>query len=216
VRGQGVVVEVQPIAGKDGETSEHQALVQLVDDGVGSHLSARPQLESRDQLAQRIESQPEPEDLVARAQASADLVDLDVGKTQVQEASLVEGLAMLASAMEPASDRRLLMAKDPHGCRDVEPLGKSGEDFGDPSGSGLETVQGSVATGGEGVTTSLAAKGLDAFALAVAAIANECVDPGVGDAEVGTGGVFAGKALSVDALRSTTAALDLGPGRMGE
>jgi hypothetical protein len=131
---------------------------------------------------------------------------------EVLEAALVKSLTMLACPPEPARDRRLAVAKDPHGCRDVESLGQGGEDFGNSLRRCLESVQRSMAARGERVATGLAAEGLDSLGLAVGAVANQGVELRVGDTEVDTARPAAGETLSVDLLRGTATALDLGPG----
>ncbi len=104
-----------------------------------------------------------------------------MGQVEVLEVAVVESLAVLASPTKPSGDRGLTVVKDAHRGGDVESFGQSGEDLGDPTGGGLEPIQGGMATGGEGAATSLAAQGLDAFTLAVGAIADERVDLGVAD-----------------------------------
>jgi hypothetical protein len=58
---QRIKVEVQTVAGEDGETTARQPPRQLVDHRMGGGLGSRAQLQYGDDLGQRIESQPKPQ-----------------------------------------------------------------------------------------------------------------------------------------------------------
>ena len=66
-------------------------------------------------------------------------------------------------------------------------------------GRGFQTVQGGIAPGTERSVAGLAEKGLDAFAMAVLAIANESVDMGIGDPAIRVVLVGTSKAFGVHA-----------------
>jgi hypothetical protein len=79
-------------------------------------------------------------------------------------------------------------------------------------GRGFQTIQRRVAPGTERSVAGRASKRLDAFAMAVLAIANQRMDLGTGDPAIRALLVGTGKALGVHALGCDSAAFDLAPG----
>ncbi len=103
------------------------------------------------------------------------------------------------------------MAENPGGGAEVEAFGHGAKYFSDPVGSGLQSIRGRVAARGEFGATGLAAKILDSFLLAMAAVADERVDLGVRNALVETVRVGAGVARGRGVLVGATVALAFTP-----
>ena len=103
------------------------------------------------------------------------------------------------------------MAEDAFGRGDIQPFSQRRQDFADPLRWSLEPIERRVAAGREGRATGLAAKGLDAFTVAMCAVADEGMDLGVGDAVVSTGGSRTRKAGGDDPLRLAPPALQFAP-----
>src|SRR5215467_12037698 len=75
---EGIEVQVQAIAGEQGEAARSKALSQGVDDQVGHVLGAGTKLEHWKNLGTRIDGQPEPLPLGGAAQPGGEFVQLDV------------------------------------------------------------------------------------------------------------------------------------------
>jgi hypothetical protein len=72
-------------------------------DVMGYVLGARTELEHRNHLGERIDDEPEPEDLLGVAQPGAQFVQLQVQEVQMTEEAFVQGLGMLPGARQKGS-----------------------------------------------------------------------------------------------------------------
>ncbi len=111
-----------------------------------------------------------------------------------------------------ARDGRLPVAEDPFGGGRIQPFGNGREHHGDLVGRSFQTVQGGVATGGEGGAASRTSKRLDALGFAMRAIPDERMDVSIGDPAVRALLMGAGEALGVHSLGGSPAAFPLIPG----
>ncbi len=118
---------------------------------------------------------------------------------------------MFAGPRQPGADGAFAVPKHTRRRSDREPFGERTQDFRNSGGSCFEAIERRIATGGEGRSAGLTAKGLDAFILAVRPIADQGVNVRVGDPVIGAGRVRAGESVGGDAFRSTTSALEFAP-----
>jgi hypothetical protein len=95
VGGESVEVEIEPITGKERDTTRSQALPQRVDELMSHALCAGAELKHRKNLREGINGQPEPQHLCGAAQPGAQFVQLEVGYLQGVEAVHVQGLSVL-------------------------------------------------------------------------------------------------------------------------
>jgi hypothetical protein len=79
---------------------------------MGHCLGARAEFKDRNNLGERIDGQPQPEDLVGAAQSSAEFVQLQVRELEVAERVRVQRLRVLARTRQPGGDRGLTVAED--------------------------------------------------------------------------------------------------------
>jgi hypothetical protein len=170
-------------------------------------------MQHRDQLAQGIDRQPQPQCVGAVRQARSELVELDVRQVELPQDAVVKRRAVFTRPRQPAGNRRVRVAEDPRRGRDRQPLCQCCQDFATALGGGFQTVEWRIATRAKGGPTRLAAQGLDALAREVRAISDQGVDLRVGQAIVLTGAIGAGKPLCGDALGCAAAAFALTPGR---
>ena len=84
-----IKVEIQPIAGEDGEAGGSELLAQCVDKGMSSVLSSGSELEYRDELAEGVDRQPQPEDTSPATQSSAQFVQLDMREGEVLQGAVM-------------------------------------------------------------------------------------------------------------------------------
>ena len=124
----------------------------------------------------------------------------------------MQGLRVLASASQPGGDGGLPIAEDPLSGRRVQPFGECRQHHCDLTGGSFQTAQGGVAPSSERGAAGLAAKGLDAFSMAMCAIPNECMNVSIGDPGVRALLVRTGEALGVHPLGCASAAFHLAPG----
>jgi len=128
------------------------------------------------------------------------------------EEALVQGLCVRALTGQPGRDRGLSITEDPPSLGKVQSFSKGREYHGDLVGRGFQTIQGGVATSGEGGAAGRASKRLDALGMSMLAIADDGVDLSIGDPGVGALWVGTGKALGLHSLGCASAAFDLAPG----
>ncbi len=95
---QGIEVEVEPVTGEKRKAIRGQSLSQRVDEPMGHVLGAGTQLEHRQNLRARIESQPQPEHLTGAAQPGTNFIQLQVREMQMAEEALMQGLRVRARA----------------------------------------------------------------------------------------------------------------------
>ena len=125
-----------------------------------------------DEFGERVEGHPEPEHLRSTPQARAQFGELEVRQREGPQPAVVQGRTVLAGACQPGAAWALAGPKHPHRRSDREPFGERTQDFGDARGWRLEAIERGVATGGEGCRTGLTPEHLNAFVLAVRAIAD--------------------------------------------
>ena len=114
--------------------------------------------------------------------------------------------------MRKVRDGGLSVAEDPFSGRRIQPFSQGSQYHGDLLGGGFQPVQGRVASGTEGAVAGLTTKGLDAFGLAMLAIANQRVEVSICDPEVRALSVGTGEAFGGYPLGSSTPAFHLTPG----
>jgi hypothetical protein len=172
-------------------------------------------MEDRKNLRSGVDGQPQPQDVGVAAQPGAQFVQLEIGKLEMTEKVLVEGVSVLPSAGQPGGDRRLMVAEDPFCRRSIQTFGECREHRCDLVRGGFQTVQGSVAPSTERGAASRASKGLDLLGTTMLAIPNQRVDVSVGDSEVRALLIGTGEAFGVYPLRCSSAAFHLTPGAYG-
>ncbi len=109
---------------KSGRQKGVQELSQGVDDYVCRILCAGAEMECGKNLREGIDGQPEPEHVCGAAQPGAQFVQLEVREPEMAEGALVQGLCVLASASQPASDRGLPIAEDTLCGGSIQPFGQ--------------------------------------------------------------------------------------------
>jgi hypothetical protein len=67
--GQRAEIVAQAITGEDGQAARGQPVAQVVDQGVGGRLRARPEVEDGDDLGDGISGHPQPQDRALVTQA---------------------------------------------------------------------------------------------------------------------------------------------------
>jgi len=97
VGGEGIEVQVQAITGEKRDAVRGQDLSQRVDEPMSHGLAARAELKHRNNLGERIDGQPEPENLVGSAQPGAQFIQLKMREPERAERALVQCLSVLAS-----------------------------------------------------------------------------------------------------------------------
>ena len=175
-------------------------------------LRARTQREYRQHLRARIDGQPYPQHLRGAAQPRAQFVQLQVRESQMVEGPLVQRLSVLACPREPPRDGGLSGAEHPRGRRGIQPFGQCSQYHGNLVRRGFQAIQGGVASSTEGGVARLAAERLDRLSTTMFTVADQGVDVRFCVPEVRALPVGTGKALSGDALRSSSPAFDLAPG----
>jgi hypothetical protein len=163
-------------------------------------------------LRRGVDSQPEPLHLRMAAQPGAQFIQLDMREPEMAEEAFMQGVCVLANASEPGSDGGVSKAEDPRGRRRVEPFRQRREDHGDLLGRRFQSVQGGVVPGSERGAARLTPKGLDRFALAMFAIADQRLPVRVSVAEVRALRVRTGVAGGVHPLGRSASAFHLAPG----
>jgi hypothetical protein len=128
------------------------------------------------------------------------------------EEAFVQSLCVLASTREPPRNRGLPVAEDPFGGGRIQPFSQGSEHQGDLLRGGFQAIQGRIPSGSERGAASLTAKGLDLLGPTMFAIANQCMNMSIGNAEVQALLVGTGVTLGVDSLRCSPVAFDLAPG----
>jgi hypothetical protein len=58
MRGERVEVQILAVAGEDREVTKREALMEVVDDGVGRLLRTGPQVEHRNDFCERVNGEP--------------------------------------------------------------------------------------------------------------------------------------------------------------
>ena len=101
--GERIEVHIEAITRENWEAARRQDLSQGVNDTMRRALRARTKLKDRKNLGERINGQPEPQDLLGVAQPGAEFVQLEVRKLEGAEAVLVQGLCMLPCTSEKGS-----------------------------------------------------------------------------------------------------------------
>jgi hypothetical protein len=156
-------------------------LPQLVTEGVGGRGGASVQMPHRNDLAERIDRDPEPECVRAVAQPRPQFVKLELAKCEIAQVAVMQRDTVLTSPCEPCCDGSMPMAKEAHCSGARAPFGQCGEHVAHPLSGGFEPLQWGMATGTEARGTGLAPEGLSAFDLAVRAVAREGVEVRIRD-----------------------------------
>ncbi len=185
--------------------------MEIVHDGVSGSLSSGAKLQHRDEFGEGVEHHPQPEDVRSAAQSCAKFVKLKVREMEMAKPAVMQRRAVLASPRQPGGARALAMPEHAHGCSEREPFGQYTQDFCDSCGWRLEAIEGRITAGGEGRAAGLAAKGLDALALAMRAVADKGVALCIIDAAVEAGWVGTGEAVGGDTFRRAAPALQVAP-----
>jgi hypothetical protein len=111
---------VRPSLVNTGRQKGAQLLSQRVDEELGHVLGAGTQLEDGNALAQRINGDPEPQDLGVAAQPRAQFVQWQMRQREVTKGALMQGLGMRPCPQEPMCDGRMSKAKDPFSRRQIQ------------------------------------------------------------------------------------------------
>lgn len=159
------------------------------------------QMEHRNKLGAGVDGQPEPQDLLGIAQPGAQFIQLEVRELEMGEGALVQGLRVLTCAPEPGGDGGVSKAEDPFGRGRVQLFGQRREYHGDRAREGVfRRYRGVLRRAREGGAAGRPSKGLVPLSLPMLAIADQCVNVSIGDAEVGARLIGTGIAVGVDPL----------------
>ena len=74
--GEGVEIGIEAVAGKEGQAARNQLLAQAVDEQLGHPVGARTELQHGNACGERIDVDPEPQDLGVAAQPRAEFIEL--------------------------------------------------------------------------------------------------------------------------------------------
>src|SRR5437868_6388240 len=102
-----IKVEIESITGKEWDAPRRQALLESMDEPMGHGLGARAEVKRRKNLGERIDRQPDPENLMGAAEPGAQFVQLQMWEPQIGEGTLMQGLGVLTCAREPGDDGTL-------------------------------------------------------------------------------------------------------------
>jgi hypothetical protein len=130
-------------------------------------LCAGTKVEDGNDLREGVDGQPQPQYVCGAAQPGTQFVQLEVREPEMAEGTLVQGLCVRARASQPGGDGGLPVAEDSLGSRRVQPFSERRQHHPDLLRGGFQAVQGSVAPSTESGATSLAAKGLNLFSVAM-------------------------------------------------
>jgi hypothetical protein len=111
-----------------------------VDEQVCHVLGAGTELKHRKNLGERIDGQPQLQNLLRTPQPRAQFVQLEMWEVQVAEAALMEERCVLASASEPGGDGGLAVTEDPFSGGWVQPFCQRREHHGDLLRGSFQTV----------------------------------------------------------------------------
>lgn len=89
VGGDGVEVRPQAIREKQGYPAWFQGEFEVVEQGIGILLSASSQIERGDQLAERIDGQPQPSGFAHRADPGVQLIELEYNRYQQAQIAMM-------------------------------------------------------------------------------------------------------------------------------
>ena len=81
---------------KSGRQKGGQEVLQGVNNHVRCILCARAEVKHRNNLGERIDGQPQPEDLFGATQPGSSFVQLEIRKLEMTEEALVQGLRVRA------------------------------------------------------------------------------------------------------------------------
>src|SRR5215472_12551584 len=95
-----------------------------MNDAMGHVLGARTELEHGKNFRTGVDDQPQPQHLRMAAEPGSQFIQLEIGKLEMTENVVVQGLSMRARASQPGGDRRLSKAEDPRGRGSVQPFGQ--------------------------------------------------------------------------------------------
>src|SRR5262249_38757343 len=211
--GECVEIEIETIAGERRDAARRETPVEIVDQCMCRILRARTQMQHGDQLADRINRQPQPQRVHAAPQPSAELVELDMQQVQVPQGAVVQRRTVPPRTCQPGGDGSGTVAKNPHGSGHREPFGHGRQHLTYALGRRFEPIEWRVSTGRKRGATGLAAQRLDALYFPLSSVADQRMDVRIRDLIVLAGAVGAGEPLGIDPFGRTATAFDLTPGR---
>ena len=101
-------------------------------------LGAETELKHRKNLGERIDGQPQPEDLLRTPQPSAQFVQLEVREAQIARCERsFKFCACKVCRRQPGGDRDITIAEDPLGGGRIQPFGERRQHDGDPAREGV-------------------------------------------------------------------------------
>src|SRR5215207_6742706 len=100
-----------------------------------------------DQLADRINRQPQPQRVHAAPQPNAELVELDMQQVQVPQGAVVQRRTVPTRTCQPGGDGSGTVAKNPHGSGHREPFGYGRQHLTYALGRRFEPIEWRVSTG---------------------------------------------------------------------
>jgi hypothetical protein len=172
-------------------------------------------MKDRKKFREGIDGEPKPEHLCMVTEPCSRFIQLQMWEPEMAEAAFVQELRVFTCTSQPGGDGRLSKAEDPLRGGRIQPFGQRREHYGDLVGGSFQTVQRSVVPGAERDVASLAAKGLDAFGLAMLAIPNECMNVSIGDPAVPALRVGTSEACGVDPFGAPRRLFTSDQGRTG-
>jgi len=89
-----IEVQIQPIAGKEWDATRSQELSQGMNDAMGHVLGARTELEHGKNFRTGVDDQPQPQHLRMAAEPGSQFIQLEIGKLEMTENVVVQGLSM--------------------------------------------------------------------------------------------------------------------------
>lgn len=203
VRGEGIEVHPQTVAGEDGDAPVRETVGDLVDEGIGTSLRAITDLEAEDELGGDVKRDPDP-DLGDTAGLGFEFVKLDVAGADAGEEVVMKWRVEGGEAGQPARDGGGMMAKDAGRGGLIDAFTESGDDLRHTVRGGLERTHGGVAALREAVATGLTAEPLDGFMPAANAVTDERVEGLIADMEVVASGIVAVEAVGTGRFGTTT------------
>jgi hypothetical protein len=176
-------------------------------------LGSRPQVQYRDDFAERVKGDPQPQSVRPAAEPRPQLVELNVREGEIPKDAVVEGGTMCPSPCQPGRDGGVAMSEYAHGGGHIEPFGQGRQHFTNPHRCRFEPIERCVIPGAEGGATGLASQGLNSLSSPMCAITDERMEMCIDDVIVGAPPVGASKPLCINPFGRTAPAFPFAPGR---
>jgi hypothetical protein len=155
--GDRIEVEVEAVAGEDGETAWSQDERDGVEQGIGHRLGAWTDLEGGDEFSGGVKGHPHPQVVRLVAPGGEQLIELQMTQVPVTEEMGVHLLGVLTRPRQPETHRHFGMAEEQLSIREGQTEIDGEQDLGDLGGRGAEAIEGCAEAAGEAAATRLTA-----------------------------------------------------------